>query len=441
MPLYLGNQKIDKVLTEHTSFILDAPNELSEQETIIENLQDAVKTLGINIAKSNDGILDSVEWTEGENLILQNITYGNDIWVGSVFNTMYYSNDGITWTASSSSPTSGVADICYANNIFVASTLGDGIYYSNDGMNWTKGTGSKSNGLYNYIVYADGKWVVGGDYDDSTIGSFMPYTDMVYSTDGINWQVSPDAWSEFWCSCLQYANGKWVMGGYESAGIIYSSDGLAWEMSNLDASGIEDICYGNNLWMAATYGDGTWYSVDGENWTRSNMSVTTLTGIGYGNGMFIVSSEINGLHYSTDTINWYPCNGISKNYYWGAPQYIQGLWIVSGHGGVYHSKDGINWTDSGIMTSDNDYASYASPTYSNGLLFVGYDEKTYYSTGTWLEQELTAVEKLQRNNDALAAIIDAVNNANFTNIYPITANEEPNASVGKDGDLMLVVSE
>lgn len=437
MPLYLGNQKIDKVLTEHTSFILDAPNELSEQEAIIENLQDAVKTLGINIAKNDDGILDSVEWTEGENLILDNITYGNGVWVGSVYNEMYYSNDGMSWTVSSSSPTETVADICYANNIFVASTKGDGIYYSNNGMNWTKGTGFKLKGYYEDIVYADNKWVVGGGGDEDL---FFAYTDMVYSTNGINWQVSPDAWSDFWCDCLEYANGKWVMGSYEY-GTIYSSDGLAWEMSNLNAYGVHSICYGNNIWVAATWSEGTWYSSDGENWTRSNISVNYVNAVGYGNGMFIACCEDAGLYYSTDAINWQSCSGISKNYYWDTPLYIQGLWIVSGCGGVYHSKDGINWTDSGIMTSDNDYASYASPTYSNGLLFVGYDEKIYYSTGTWLEQELTAVEKLQRNNDALAAIIDAVNNANFTNIYPIAANEEPNASVGKDGDLMLVVSE
>ena len=68
MPLYLGNQKIDKVLTEHSSFILDAPNELSEQETIIENLQNALKALGINIAENDDGILDSVELTAIEKL-------------------------------------------------------------------------------------------------------------------------------------------------------------------------------------------------------------------------------------------------------------------------------------------------------------------------------------------------------------------------------------
>ena len=225
MPLYLGNQKIDKVLTEHTSFILDAPNELSEQEIIIENLQDAVKTLGINIAKNDDGILDRVEWTEGENLILDNITYGNSVWAGSVDNAMYYSNDGMTWTASSSSPTNTVADIHYTNNIFVASTRGDGIYYSTNGMSWTKGTGSKSNGYYEDIVYADGKWVVGGGGNENLLSA---YTDMVYSTNGINWQVSPDAWSEFWCDCLQYADGKWVMGSYEY-GTIYSSDVVAVE--------------------------------------------------------------------------------------------------------------------------------------------------------------------------------------------------------------------
>ena len=440
MPLYLGNQKIDKVLTEHTSFILDAPNELSEQETIIENLQDAVKTLGINIVKSNDGILDSVEWIEGESLVLNNITYGNGVWVGSTSNAIYYSNDGITWTTSSLSPAPFVSDIHYANNIFVASTYGGGIYYSNDGMSWIEGTGSDTDGYYENILYADGKWVVGGGYDDTIIGSFMPYTDMVYSTDGINWQTSPDAWSEFWCSCLKYANGKWIMGGYED-GILYSSDGLAWEMSNSDVYGIEDICYCNNLWVAVSYSRGIWCSTDGESWTCSNSSVTTCTGIGYGNGVFIVTSENNGLQYSTDTINWYPCNGISENYWWGTPQYIQGLWIVSGDGGVYHSKDGINWTDSGIMTSDSDYTTYSLPTYSNGLLFVGYDGKTYYSTGTWLETEKSAIERLQKNNEALEEITDNINTLSISNIYTVSTEEEPDASLGNDGDLYLVVSE
>ena len=437
MPLYLGNQKIDKVLTEHTSFILDAPNELSEQEVIIENLQDAVKTLGINIAKSNDGILDSVEWIEGESLVLDNITYGNGVWTGSVDTAWYYSNDGITWTASSSSATNTIADIHYANNIFVASTRGDGIYYSNDGMTWTKGTGSTSKGYYEDIVYAEGKWVVGGGGRDA-LGN-ITYYGTVHSTDGINWQTV-NSWSDFWCDCLQYANGKWVMGSYEY-GTLYSSDGLTWEMSDLNAPSVSSICYGNNLWVAATWGEGIQYSADGESWTRSNISADYIGGVGYGNGMFVAGSEDTGLYYSTDAINWQSCNGISGSYYWSAPQYIQGLWIISGFGGVYHSKDGINWIDSGIMTSDSDFTTYALPTYSNGLLFVGYDGKTYYSTGTWLEQELTAVEKLQRNNDALVAIINAVNNAEFTNIYPIAADEEPNASVGKDGDLMLVVSE
>ena len=93
------------------------------------------------------------------------------------------------------------------------------------------------------------------------------------------------------------------------------------------------------------------------------------------------------------------------------------------------------------MTSDSDYTTYSLPTYSNGLLFVGYDGKTYYSTGTWLETEKSAIERLQKNNEALEEITDNINTLSISNIYTVSTEEEPDASLGNDGDLYLVVSE
>ena len=135
------------------------------------------------IVNSTDGI----NWT----------TYGN---VPLTKNRMDYSSGGIT------NPAPNAFDIVYGNNKFVAvgciedidndyiPQKGPNLFYSTDGINWTATTISDSIVCWNHIYYINNKFYASGYHaDQKTCNSFVIFA---YSTNGINWTEYIPKWND-----------------------------------------------------------------------------------------------------------------------------------------------------------------------------------------------------------------------------------------------------
>jgi photosystem II stability/assembly factor-like uncharacterized protein len=119
-----------------------------------ENLEDvawfngrfyAVGTNGI-ILSSADGQIWSQVTSPATTTKLTSITYngmtGTDsLYVAAGYNLIYTSNDGLTWSEATQSPTGFINDVTWgggSDNIFVAVGLSNLIYSSSDGQTWTR---------------------------------------------------------------------------------------------------------------------------------------------------------------------------------------------------------------------------------------------------------------------------------------------------------------
>jgi len=217
---------------------------------------------------------------------------------------MAYSSDGINWTAVKNISTN-FNDIAYGNDKFVA--VGGGkMAYSSDGVNWTdvKNTSFKKDPIGS-IAYGNGMFVAAAKYDNGQLA---------YSPDGINWtQVKSFPFRRKYINALYCKDKFFVIEPYDNHRLAYSSDGVNWTAMKSPfgkGSGVDNIVYGNDKFLAVGYRD-TAYSSDGINWTAGanyiyvpfmggNSNVNVLA---YGDGKFVTGTG-SKMAYSSDGINW-----------------------------------------------------------------------------------------------------------------------------------------
>ena len=110
--------------------------------------------------------------------------------------------------------------VTYGNGKFVAvedSNYSTKAAYSEDGITWTATT-MPDNACWNFVTYGNGKFVAIADNSDIA----------AYSEDGINWTVSTLPISRYWRS-VTYGNGKFVALASSSADTAFSYDGINWQ--------------------------------------------------------------------------------------------------------------------------------------------------------------------------------------------------------------------
>jgi hypothetical protein len=254
----------------------------------------AYSTDGINWTNSANG---NTIFSDGHAIV---VAYGDGKWFAGGYGTnkVAYSTDGINWTASTSANsifTNRCNSIAYGNGKWVAGgMINSGLHrlaYSTDGITWTlssSGTSRFRDGYgINTLLYANGIWVAGasgaGGWDDTI------YTNrFAYSTDGITWNLSTSANSIFGMACytVAYGNGKWVLGGWGTSPLAYSTNGINWTeipiddiVNTINIVICYNIAYVNGLWvLQGAWGSHTTaYSSNGINWTRSESGSSMFT--------------------------------------------------------------------------------------------------------------------------------------------------------------------
>ena len=252
-------------------------------------------------------------------------------------------------------------NIVYGNGKFVAISDDNRsdrmIAYSEDGIIWENGFSSSASVVLNSVAYGNGKFVATG-------GGMI-----LYSTDGIEWNLATSySWS---VGPIIHGNNKFIaFGNSDSNKAAYSADGITWTEITLPISG---------SWLMTTYGNGKFivgamysaqylYSTDGITWTQGSLPASKgWRWAIFGSNKFIIASESQYI-YSTDGINWssvvsFPTSDL------GNLIYADGKFFSccpKKTNTILYSQDGINWTNKNINSEL--YFNYIS--YGNNKFFA-----------------------------------------------------------------------
>jgi len=281
----------------------------------------------------------------------QAVAYGNGIFVAVGWSTSGYtgkiitSSDGISWTTQTfpvaGYPSQQFVAVSYGNGTFViVDTNGQKTLTSPNGVTWTvrtPGVSFTGQPPQTKLYFVNGKFY------------YMNYNYILSSSDGISWTNLTSTMKPtfpvifyvngtYYCppnvisydgingltknfSSVTYGNGKFI-GLSTSFPYSYSTDGLAWTLSNtLTIDTWSSIAYGSGK-FATVAKNGTTanvaYSSDGVTWSNATTGTTsnTWTAVAYGNGTFVtVAPQASGLAsnvmYSTNGQTWIQGSPIS----------------------------------------------------------------------------------------------------------------------------------
>lgn len=245
-----------------------------------------------------------------------------------------------------------------------------------NGTEWTEVTQDIS--AYRSVYYANGLWIRGGN--KTADGIF-------YSTDGINWtRSSLDAQDTAqYVGDILYANGVWVVA---SGQLHYSTDGKTWTLCTFNPSigttyqMYDRVYHTGKLWIAigdnGNYG-GIAYSTDGRTWTRSNITRYRMYNFYYANGKHIVTRDATTYHTSNDGMTW---DTLTAPTDFNGVCYYKGVWVA----GKHYSIDCINWTSSNLPSDIYKIKC------NNDILVCSTSSGLYYSTDgkTWTLSNIEA---------------------------------------------------
>jgi len=321
--------------------------------------------------------------------------------IGGTSSTKFlsYSDNGITWTDSSTGNTifSGgtVFGIGYNLSQWLAggTSTSNRIAYSSDGKSWT--ASSSGNSIFtskcNCFAWNGTKWIAGGSGTNQ----------LASSTNGITWTGLGNAFFSSECNAILYNGTRWVAGGSSGSGaiIIYSSNGTSWSTAlaagnSVLSSKCSCLAWNGTLWVAGGESKQLAWSNDGITWvnatTGSLIFGTRCRCVAYGNGYWVAGGGTSvSIAYSTDGKNWTASTSgsaiISDCY---SVAWNNSYWIATGGGKIAISYNGIEWLErSTIFTTPHvllsryisSFSSITNPFTANisTLYLIGHTTNSY----------------------------------------------------------------
>jgi hypothetical protein len=321
--------------------------------------------------------------------------------IGGTSSTKFlsYSDNGITWTDSSTGNTifSGgtVFGIGYNLSQWLAggTSTSNRIAYSSDGKSWT--ASSSGNSIFttncNCFAWNGTKWIAGGSGTNQ----------LASSTNGITWTGLGNSFFSSECNAILYNGTRWVAGGSSGSGaiIIYSSNGTSWSTAlaagnSVLSSKCSCLAWNGTLWVAGGESKQLAWSNDGITWvnatTGSLIFGTRCRCVAYGNGYWVAGGGTSvSIAYSTDGKNWTASTSgsaiISDCY---SVAWNNSYWIATGGGKIAISYNGIEWLErSTIFTTPHvllsryisSFSSITNPFTANisTLYLIGHTTNSY----------------------------------------------------------------
>jgi hypothetical protein len=284
----------------------------------------------------------------------------------------------------SSDPSGGINAIKWNGSYWLMgglSTTGRALLRSADGVNWfSTGSGFASNQPCNGIAWNGNTWVV-----SSQTNANGSATNMIYSTDSINWTQSSTTQgggTVEWTGYYFMAGGPYdVSGAGANTYVSTSSDGITWVSRIISATNgnVKAIAYNGSSWVVATDGrsaaaPGLLYSSDGTTFTAVGPN-SSYTGVTWNGLTWVAITNGNNIRYSYDGQTWttVAVTGVKGNAIWTKPlegtAIIYAPTVVVGQGasnGMAYSYDGVNYIGLGTTVF-----SVSNHVFYNGSLWVG----------------------------------------------------------------------
>lgn len=249
------------------------------------------------------------------------------------------SSDGINWTKIKTTGFKGKY-IATNGNICVLCTTSEEKKYSYDCINWTD-CGYTQGGT---IIYGGDKFLILPD------GSYATGTS--YSNDGINWTSGnlPRYSKSIYAA---YGNGIFVTvdntNAASSGTILYSEDGISWDMVNTSKLKFSGLAFGNGKFYLMGKPDSQYttvamYSENGKDWTSytptgyytGSTPNNYLENLSFCGGQFFACGGSSALlAWSEDAINW---NLYDKGTYYATFIYGNETVVVAIGGGTSSSN-------------------------------------------------------------------------------------------------------
>jgi hypothetical protein len=179
---------------------------------------------------------------------------------------------------------------------------------------------------------------------------------------GTTWTLRTSGTSTF-LNDVTYGNGLFVAVGAVGA-ILTSPDGVTWTQRTPPTDNwLEGVAYGNGTFVAVGAKGTILTSPDGVTWTQQTSGTDNyLFGVTYGNGLFVAVGKWGTILTSPDGVSWTARASGTSNWLRGVT-YGNGLFVAVGDGAILTSPDGASWT---ARASGTGYWLYAV-TYGNGL--------------------------------------------------------------------------
>ena len=138
---------------------------------------------------------------------MMSIAYGNNLFVGTGYNTVLTSPDGITWSTTTTTWNNSAYDVTFGNGLFVAVGAAF-IRWSADGVTWSS-TSFSSSVEFHGVAYGGNRFVAVGYISSSYYASY-------YSDNGSTWYRMENLPSGYNCGGVTYAFGEFICNGYNS---------------------------------------------------------------------------------------------------------------------------------------------------------------------------------------------------------------------------------
>lgn len=214
--------------------------------------------------------------------------------------------------------------------------------------------------VYTNGIYANGIYVLvaGGRVSVSNTAAGGGVTNKIYtSTDGFYWTERTLPESRAWAG-VAYGAGKFVlMSTYSTSGnwltkVATSTDGITWAMvttSGLGSTPVQDLAFGNGVFVATAPSGATVRSTNGTAWTAGG-NASANNKMLFGNGFFVAWSSGDGdVKWSTDGLVWTASatHSMPQPYSYPTKFTFAGAYffVLSGYNRQYaYSSDGKTWT-------------------------------------------------------------------------------------------------
>lgn len=234
-------------------------------------------------------------------------------------------------------------------------------------------------------------------------GTIQGENTLLYSYDGITWQLSDAPTGESGYTNIAYDGNRFIAtytSNNKTRG-LYSLDGISWtafaNFTDIPAAKPKTLCYGNGKYVISTQYQSTtvpyrvYYSTDGETWTEGQTSSPGYDSIIYGNGVFVGVNRPDRIDYSTDGENWFASTRPVDSINFNAMAYENGRFVLLPDSTLdeenytrvaYVSTDGKTWVEMTMPNGNSAINNGGWQAIAGGDgLFVAMTEK-YTTTST-----------------------------------------------------------